>query len=438
MRAGAAKPNLHILILLGGVIIVFLLNFAHQAQQGSFAAGHLALAKSLAAGHGYAMIPGEPLFSPLWGYALLTAALLPLGSPECWLWLAQLLLCLAALVVFYRTFALTPKGWHLVLLLPFAALMSVKWPDAPTGCLLFLLWAGLRRYVSDGKRSALLVAGCLAALLANFRSEYLLFPAALALPAALPSFREWRRRLLTAAIVLLLAMIAGLAPWSWRAHRHGGPWLLSATNGGGVAYISLGQLPGNPWGIRPVDETMWAQAEKNGLASPFTFAGNALLLKDFRKAVAAHPVAFAGKALLNMGRVAIGGLYVGEYDAWLISPARRGEIGEIISREGRFAALRDVWPSEAAALVAQFVFHKLYAVLFFGLIVAWIVAGRRMRRGEQRLLFALATTLFVYKIVLVGLLQYEPRHINAVYLPLLGLVMTALPGRRRRRAADEE
>jgi hypothetical protein len=38
-------------------------NVQHQAQQGSFATGHLALAENLAAGHGYALSPSEPLFS---------------------------------------------------------------------------------------------------------------------------------------------------------------------------------------------------------------------------------------------------------------------------------------------------------------------------------------------------------------------------------------
>jgi len=438
MRAGAANPKWPILILLGGVVVVFLLNVQHQAQQGSFATGHLALAENLAAGHGYALSPSEPLFSPLWGYALLTALLSAPGSPVWWLWLTQLLLCLTALAVFYRVFALTPKGWHLALLLPFAALLSVKWPDAPAGCLLFFLWAGLYRYASAGRRGALLAAGCAAALLANFRSEYLLYPALLAAMAALPAFRAWRRRLLVAAVVLLLAMLAGLAPWSWRAHRHGGPWLLSATNGGGVAYISLGQLPGNPWGIRPVDDVMWQAVRENGLASPYSFAGDSLLRKKFSEAIAAHPGAFAGKVMLNVGRVALGGLYVGEYDAWTISEQRRQEIDAIVVREGRLAALRQARLSEAAALAAQFVFNKLYAVLFFGLLIAWIGAGRRLWRGEKRLLVGLTAALLLYKLALVGLLQYEPRHLNAVYLPLLGLVMTAPPGWWRRLAPGKD
>jgi hypothetical protein len=268
------------------------------------------------------------------------------------LWLTQLLLCLTALAVFYRVFALTPKGWHLALLLPFAALLSVKWPDAPAGCLLFFLWAGLYRYASAGRRGALLAAGGAAALLANFRSEYLLYPALLAAMAALPAFRAWRRRLLVAAVVLLLAMLAGLAPWSWRAHRHGGPWLLSATNGGGVAYISLGQLPGNPWGIRPVDDVMWQAVRENGLAFLIRLPAIRCCARNFPRR-SRRTRRFAGKVMLNVGpRRARRSVRrpIRRVDDFRAAPSGRSTRSSCA--KGRLAALRQARLSEAAALAA--------------------------------------------------------------------------------------
>ncbi len=415
--------------------LVFWGNHRHQFNQGgSTFQRSLLLAERLVAGQGYTLAQpdGTPAFYPMWGYPLLLAPGVWLGAPLLWITLVQFVLCGTAFWAFYRIFGLRPRLWHIPCLLPLFALCSVKWPDAVTLPLLLLLLERATKYLEDGRPRAAVGAAALFGLSVNVRSEFLLLPVCMLGLAWATRRGGDRKRWLALTGGLLLGGAVFLAPWAARSQALLGQWRLSSTNGGGVLYITLGQLPGNPWGIRHADAEAWTYVQARGLDSPWSPAGDAMLRAAWLERVVAHPFAFAGKVLGNGLRLATHGVYTGEYYTLIASPqAARSAVQAL--REGRWPV---AWSAEdpvtGLLIIASATVYACF-VLLLPLVLVTACACLCKHGYLRSWPGALAVSaLLIHGVSLVLLAQHQTRHVNGLYLLGLGLTLRMAAQRRGR------
>lgn len=383
-------------------LAVFAANYYHEAEQSTYRAFFVPLAERLLAWEGYSL-PGpdsEPAFYPLWGYASLLVPGVALAIPGWWVLLVQVTLAIASILLFSRQLG-PPSWWHAIAWVPFLALLSVKWPDAIAGVCLWFWTCASSRYLSHRSVGALATAAASLVALAQFRPEYTWLPALLAALLLVPVRPTDTRRLGRLVAVLALASIAAVTPWVLRSWAATGTPMIGSSNQGLVMFITLGQLQPNPWGIEHRDEYAAALVAAQGAGPPTSLRANRLLMAAWWTSVDQHPRWFLRKVVSNLGRVPRQGLYVGEYR----------------DRAGTLAA----WLAPV---------ERVYAVLFGTALVALLGVPAAWRRldSSERCFVWIALALLAYKIAIVGLIQYEPRHMNAVVLPVFGCLVLMARG----------
>lgn len=403
--------------------LVFGLNAGHQVQQ-SVADQQQQLAQRLVEGSGYTLDRNDvavPQFYPMWGMSLVMAVPLTLRiDATSTLLLVQFLLSLIGVGMAVRVSGARIGLFATLLLIPWFALMSVRWADAWSAFFMVASVGALYRSFSHAGHRWTIVAGCAVGLAAQFRSDVLAWTWLMAAISFVPGVqRSLRRPTLTVALVALLWM----TPWAVRSASSGvehAPFL-GSSNVGAVAYISLGQLPGNPWNISHVDADAMALARTKGLDDPWSPTAGAYFRTAVVESVLAHPFAAAAKVGWNIGRAVVGGLYVGEFPAVMAGPSEwadqqrlLGELqfGELVARTGFAGSM--LWLVQLVIRIASVV------VLAY---LLWTVMDRMRpsHRSSIDLVDLALVAMVVSKLVLIGLLQYEARHMNAIYLPLLML-----------------
>ena len=261
---------------------------------------------------------------PMWGYP---AWLEIFGLDR----LPQVALFAIMLWLTYRTFRF--EWWHIPLWFPSFVSVYALWSDALATSLLLGVFAM--------QKKAPIVSAIFLGLTANFRFEYLMFA---------PVLKKY------GLIVLLM-----LGPWFARSYFISGS-IGGSTNGGHVAFISLGQLPNNPWGIQHLDEFGYAQSKHKAFSAEY----DREMRGKFMEAIVTHPLAYVTKVLHNAVVTFTHGVYTGG------------------------------------------ILKYMYAMTVVGLLV-WHLLNRKP-----------ISAFFWIKVALMCLLQTEPRHLNAV-IPLLFL-----------------
>jgi hypothetical protein len=259
---------------------------------------------------------------PMWGYGWLLVA----TRTELALLLFQVVLAIGAAWLFLRSLeqadlasARTTRLVKVLLVVsvPWYAANALRWPYAEAASLLLLSIAVLALALArdDYRYRAYVLSGLLLGIALNFRSDFIALPIALAvLVLALG-----RRRLPVAKRlgVWLAVILATLVPWVVYAHRATGHLLLTSTNSGHVLYISLGQLPGNPWGITPYDGDPRMhrdlRAHFGSDVSSLTYASDRFLRSRFFHLVRQHPAAWLRKDVHNAAHTFTDGFYDGEF-----------------------------------------------------------------------------------------------------------------------------
>lgn len=412
---------------------VFAFNAQHVNQQGIFESVYREIAQNLLSGEGYTfpLFGGAPATYPLWGYSALVAADEALGGSNIFLIIVQIAMASGGAAIFYRMFQINPKLWHIPLLTPFFALMSVKWADAPAGFLLLLFaYFAVESFRRKSGKYAIF-CGIALGFLFNFRGEYLAAPLLMIVALAAAQFDE--RKAASAIKIIIFGIVAAIFIFPW------GVWNLvatgnfrpTATNGGAVAYISLGQLPDNPWNIEPRDSAFYEAARNAGYENPYSPDADNFLKEQTYSAIKSRPLAYAKKCALNFVRALAGGVYTGEYANVFISRERRAEIdAEIESKPGataKFFSLFDYKFDESAPLVVEKSLQILSRAFVFGLFAIFIATFFIKLNHREKTLFFVVATIVLYKLAVVSLLQYEYRHINPIYLLLLGNAFVAAP-----------
>ncbi|MFI5262912.1 MAG: hypothetical protein ACHQM6_00195 [Candidatus Kapaibacterium sp.] len=370
------------------ISIIFWGNWHHINQQGIFYNEYLAIAKHLLNGDGYVIHTGIPVLYPICGYTLFTLIAEFTGSPLFVLALFQFFLCIISISLFYKFFNLEKRYWHILLFTPFIALLSVRWPDAIVGTLLIVTAYYINRSFETSSKKDALLGGLLLGIILNFRSEYLGLLVFLMI-IAIGSLLVRKKELFYLLTLIVIPASLILLPWAYYSYSLDKHIRLTATNGGGVLYISLGQLPENPWGIVHSDSVAYAVSKQNGIDDPYSVKGDSLLTAKFIDDIDHNPIAFSEKVGYNLLASLIRGVYIGEYDGLV----------QIIVK-----------------VIFTIVFNLLllFSCLYF------------LKHRIKRPVLLIVSVLIIYKYFLISFIQYEPRHMNAIYLFMLGISLLYL------------
>lgn len=362
---------------------------------------------------------------PLWGYGFLLAwlplALVRVGSVAVGAVASTLLYSeLRHLEVLHEP----TLRWGLIGAVPWYIYCGVAWPDGLSFSLLTLAGVGLMAAQRLRRTWPLLAAALCVGAGAQFRSEVLVFGLGLVAVAVLVGWWLGRATVRPLVIVPLVALL--MTPWMLHYHRATGHVSALSSNGGGVAWITLGELPDNPWGVVAVDEQAADTLTELGSdAAPFSHEGGRLLRRQWVRAVSEHPGAFAHKALRNGVLVGLGGVFLGEPAG--LDPTVSDQLRE---RLKHLAGRGQTSPSEASVGTLALVGAGLWLVLGLAwgdLMVVCIAAGavRVIWRHREPALFMLLA-LIAAQWLLIAVFQYHPRHVTPFALwgvPLVALLV---------------
>lgn len=385
--------------------------------------------------------PDEPGF-PMWGYDWLAA---PLGEAVVAVQIALLLGAFAWWLLPLVGSAAKRRGvatWLsnpallMVLLAPWIWLVSSYYSNALSAVLVWLgTWMLLESMRRDRHLAFFAGAGGLLGLAANVRTEHLLLVGLLALGlcACEAARGAWRTGALRAATLLASSLLTML-PWVVYTQQTLGTARLTSTNGGGVMYLGLGVLPGNPWGVRADDPFVHEIALAEVGTRAWSAPANDLLQERFREAVAAHPAAFARRVARGWRLALTQGVFVppieqlvemSERDVELadyLNERAKGALGLAVNRrelaeyEAEGLSLEDVAPLHYALVVGEYATRGAFAVMFLALLLASGVAVWRLGPKEPITWVWLAyvgSWLFT-----AGFVQTLPRHTTLI-VPVL-------------------
>jgi hypothetical protein len=387
---------------------------------------------------------------PIWGYPLLLTVL-----PQGVLLILQVILGAATLAaVWLRLRATVPwpglLRWVLLLAVPWYATCAGLWPMAPALCLGLLAVLALEEGLRLRRLLPAVLGGALLGVGLNFRSELLLWPLAM---VAIVVVARWLSGdhvyRLTAVVAFAITAMALLVPWSMFYRAQAGHLSLTSSNGGMVEYISLGQLPNNPWQIRHDDGFAVEALRARGLnVDPLSDEGDRAFRTLIRQAIRAEPLAYLRKVAHNARNVWLGGFYTGT-----LTTDVDDELQIDIFREHCKLAL-GLNPNlrEIATYRAQGVWDRGHLAPWAILALTWqglgvglgsmyllVMLGGLLgtaRTWRQQPILVLLAALIAMQIGLVAAIQYQPRHVNVLYVagaPFVVLACDALRAVWRKR-----
>ena len=380
----------------------------------------------------------ELLTYPLWGYPALLAVI-----PEPWLRCVQVILgasVVATAWVRWRDVTRSPGALLLMLVgaMPWYALCAGMWPTGISAAFTMLGVLALERAVTMSRMPIALWSGIAFGLAGNMRSEVQALPAVLVLVIWIVEPRPRDRRLRYGLVSAVVAF-GMLLPWAFHYRSHTGHFSTTASNSGQVAFISLGQLPNNPWGIKHDDgEADRALVARGSVSNPLSDAGDRELRHAFFEAVETYPGAYARKVLHNLRSILMGGFYVGSLPCAPDAALRIDVLRERIKlklglnpneREIADYHARGIWDTTNVRI--QDVLSLMWQVTGTGvgvvlILLALIGALTAVRRFRAELTLSLAGATIAGQLAVCALLQYQPRHVTVVYLPLALFAAEAL------------
>jgi len=306
----------------------------------------------------------------------------------------------------------------------------------------------LEQALQSGRLPLAVLGGAMFGACLNVRSELLLWlPAVLAVVVAARWLTGDRVYQPTTVVAFSVTAILLLVPWSLFYRAQAGHLSLTSSSGGMVAYISLGQLPDNPWRIRHDDDEAWKVLRARGLnVDPVSDQGDRALRDAFSQAILAEPLAYLRKVAHNARSVWLGGFYVGE-----LRVDDKLQV-DVLREHLKLALGLNPNLNEIDAYRAQGVWHVGQLSLWAALALTWQMLGVGLgslyllvmlvglvgtaRTWLQHPLLVLLAAIITAQVVLVAALQYQPRHVNVVYLagaPFVVLACSRVRAVRRNR-----
>lgn len=419
-------------LLLFFVLLIFIMNYNHINQQGSYENIFKPIADNLLAGNGYtcSFFNNETLFYPIWGYTFLVFIDSIIGWNNLFIIGFQFFLCIISINVFYKIIDIEKKYWHIPFFLPFIALMSVKWPDAIVGALLVFFIFFLLHYFQTKRITSLLLTGIILGILVNFRSEYLYLPLSLILLFFVPSLNNNRLIILKSILFLVISAILFLLPWAIRSYHQVGEFRLTSSNGGAVMFISLGQLPNNPWHIAPYDKTAYDFAKSKGFNNPYSTNADKMFREEFLKSIEQYPFSYIKKVVHNFLSIFYRGVYTGEFANSFIGIRERMELDSAITSQSGFinkiSYISKLKAKESVPLLIEKFIRALFMIILLLMILLIVYSLWKKSYKNFQYIFWIAIPVILYKFLIVSFIQYEYRHINAIYLLIFALFLLVI------------
>jgi hypothetical protein len=389
---------------------------------------------------------------PAWGYAWLVAVLPSFG----------ILVALQACVGTLALTALAGRLWNQMpghrTLLTGMLLLAVPWynmqvdlyPTALAGSLTLLALLYLDSALSKNATRGAFLAGTLAGLAQNFRTEFVLLPLFLGTGVAalrrveimkFPSFKPvW---------VFIVTALALQLPWAMFYHAQTGRFSLTESNFGHVLFASLGKNPRNPWGIKGDDEAAYETVRNAGYRyhyASLSEEGNQFLLRFVFQKAKEHPYGIAQRTFQLLKNTVLAPFNWGEprldeqarLDLDVLRQELKVRFGVGVNvRKLQDYRDRDLYPAAqrnraaVGALIYQFCGVGLGSlVLLLGIAGMLLVLVRPSLRPETPLLYLLGCAA-CYKILQDVLLCYDVSYLSNVYpmfLPFMSISLFAIGG----------
>jgi hypothetical protein len=201
---------------------------------------------------------GYPTY-PMWGYGWL----LFVTDNQLALMLIQLLLAICAVAFAVQYFeragalpaaVLASLKVFMGCAFPWFAFHSYIYPSSISVSVFLIAFILLNRGMSVEHPSwrHIVGSGLLMGLSLNFRSEYCYLP--ILIMTVLCWFGHFRIGAILRAVTWMGCVCLAMLPWMVYTRHVCGHALIKSTNAGHVAFISLGNLPGNKWGITDRDD----------------------------------------------------------------------------------------------------------------------------------------------------------------------------------------
>ncbi|MDX2127927.1 MAG: hypothetical protein SFU91_02690 [Chloroherpetonaceae bacterium] len=257
---------------------------------------------------------------PMWGYGFILALTKSKTLIIFFQCFASFLLILLSERVIWRQIR-NPKSiliFRLICVLGFSWFLfhGILWPYSFSASLLTLSLLLL----FDGLESTFKVffSGLAFGLALNFRSDYFLFAFLIFFIFFVSSILEKKYVSLLKIFIWAITIFIFLLPWGFYSKAKTGNFLLTSSNSGHHLFISLGQLPGNLWGITPFDHDPKMKSIVSTYfgkeVSTLSAKADPLLKSAWRDSVIAHPVEFVKKCGFNFLLVLTKPFYTGEIE----------------------------------------------------------------------------------------------------------------------------
>ena len=313
-----------------------------------------------------------------------------------------------------------------LLALPWYLLHSVKWPLSFAASFSVLGLVVLERALRTRSLGAGAAAGVFFGASLYFRSEFLFLPLFLLMVGVLSRVVPKLPRLPLAPLAACAALAwIILIPWGVHYREQTGHFSLTASQGGIVAFISLGQLPRNPWGAVYEDEYAYAYLAQVAPQLPVnSHTADRVLIDEFKRRVKAEPIAFAAKMGWNGAISLVSGFYGGEIP---LSPAQWEQF-RAIKRRPWTAVLPALTGELPVDVRTRVTFLYWLATKTAGTVVVLLsMAGLMLTlwRGRQSPLLLLLASTIAYQWLLFIVLSTEPRYKNGLYLYMVPFVVIA-------------
>lgn len=427
---GMGSYRFFVVVVLISLFVVYL-NRHHLEQQTNFWNQYVPMAEYLRG-----VADRELLTYPMWGYPVL----LLLAPSYNLAWIPQVLLGALAATLLYRQLLddLPEHGTLLTVFfvgaVPWYLLHSVKWPQSVAASLIILGLVLLNKSFRTNRIGLGALAGLLIGVSFYFRAEFTIFPVALVAVAALTRLIRSARStpmkpILACAAVSWLVLV----PWAAHYRSETGRISITSSQGGIVAFISLGQLPNNPWGLDYRDEDAFTYLQERGIEAPAqSDTANQILIDEFKRRVREHPGAFAMKMGWNAATTLVGGFYSGEPH---LSADDRAALASMKTKVNPFSAFRSSRVTEGIA--APRPGPRVYYAFGYGMlakavgsifiIVSMVGMALVIVRKLWSPLLVLLGTYILYQGLLLVVLATEPRYLNGLYLAMVPFVLMAGP-----------
>lgn len=319
--------------------------------------------------------------------------------------------------IYFRAFSLLGVCWWVF--------GSVLWPYSLAANFMVLNVIYLCKAYCGGKIKWIIFAAVLAGLMLNLRSDYLYLIGVISLLLPLYFFQKGRSLFLAS---LSYPVIVGLLllPWAIHSKVWTGKYSLSSSNSGHVFYISLGQLPGNPWGITPVDgdpsmQSIVSRQVGPGVATTSP-AATEVLMKAWKENVSEYPGAYARKVGWAATQVFMRPFATGQnfrrfYNDTEVANAKKDELKQSIRlRDVELLIKQVLTPANWGFLIDIFI-GTLNVFLF--LIFVFVLLKLLLKNGFRLFSDFGLTLLFAvigYQLTMLLFVYYNGNYNTNVYL----------------------